>query len=297
MDIFSTHIHHLMSVTLSDLFSSLKKKLTRLYPENEAVSISYLVIEHFCRYSKTDLVLKKEERIENESSEKVFSALKRLMTNEPVQYVLEETSFYGYRFKVTPDVLIPRPETEELVEWILKQSFHSREINIIDIGTGSGCIAVSLKKSLPSSDMFATDISEKALNIAKENASNNNASIDFFRDDIFSTKLKNLRINFDIIVSNPPYVLLSEKDTMLSNVSSFEPHSALFVDDADPLLFYRHIASFAMETLKTNGWLFFEFNESMGEKMRQLLESLRFDSIEIRKDINGTDRMVKAQKK
>jgi release factor glutamine methyltransferase len=225
--------------------------------------------------------------------------LKSLKTGKPLQYVIGETEFYGLTFKVNPSVLIPRPETEELVEWILsdirKSEISPEEIKIIDIGTGSGCIPISLKINLPDAKLYAVDVSLEALEVSRQNSALNNASIYYVQDDILnptSEELKNER--FEIIVSNPPYVLEAEKPKILPNVLDHEPHLALFVPNDDPLIFYKAIADFAIKNSDINVALYLEINENLGEETVKLLEQKGFNNIELRKDLSGKDRMIRS---
>jgi release factor glutamine methyltransferase len=214
-----------------------------------------------------------------------------LKKQKPIQYITGKTSFYGLWFTVNEHVLIPRQETEELVRWIIDENAE-KKINILDIGTGSGCIAVSLKKNLPESDVTAVDISEKALNTARINAENNQSAITFSQVNI----LDNIQIDkqFDLIVSNPPYVRACEKARMQDNVLNYEPAEALYVSDKQPLIFYNSIASFALKHLVDNGLVYLEVNENLADEVALIYENMGFSEVEIRKDINGKDRMMKA---
>src|SRR5688572_8583660 len=219
--------------------------------------------------------------------------VKDLKAHKPIQYILGSTEFYGCRIKVNESVLIPRPETEELVDWI-KTGLKGREPKtILDIGTGSGCIAIALKKIFPQSRVTAMDISEKALEVAAENAQRNNARIDFVLRDILSSPSS--APPFDLIVSNPPYITLSEKAAMNKNVVEYEPHLALFVSEEDALVFYRAIADLARSILVTGGKLYFEINERMGPAVKKLLGEMDFLNVEVKKDLSGKDRMVRAE--
>jgi release factor glutamine methyltransferase len=209
---------------------------------------------------------------------------------------LGHTEFYGLQFKVNPSVLIPRPETEELVEWVLNSNLPQTAINILDIGTGSGCIAISLKKNLPNATIWAIDISAEALKTAKENAKLNDAEVHFIETDVLNQNqtFNLLPLNFNLIISNPPYVTPADKGLMHANVTDFEPHTALFVPQDDPLLFYKSIADLAAKKLIKGGLLFFEINESYGEETAVMLEEKQFKQVELRKDLSGRDRMIKA---
>ena len=221
-------------------------------------------------------------------------AVKDLLKNKPIQYIIGETEFCDLKFKVNENVLIPRPETSELVYKIVERqkTKDKRQLSILDIGTGSGCIAISLAKNIPGSKVHALDISEKALEVAKENAINNNVDVTFINDDILSLK-NNIDTKFDIIVSNPPYVRELEKADMRDNVLNWEPHNALFVSDNDPLIFYRNILEFAKTHLNENGEIWFEINEYLGKEMTDLCKEYGFSDIEIFKDFRGKERGLK----
>ena len=269
------------------------KNLTSVYDAAEAESFFYIILESKKNLKRLDLALKPDlEFSVNEIT--VFRALELNLKNEiPVQYLLGTTSFYDLNFEVNKNVLIPRPETEELVDWIVQDNKKSENsIKILDIGTGSGCIAISLAKNIPNSKITAIDISEKALKIAQKNAIKNNVAATFLKKNIL--KISNLEQIFDIIVSNPPYVRNLEKNEIKKNVLDYEPHLALFVDDDDALIFYRTIATLALKNLSENGKLYFEINQFLGLETVQLLEKLGYKNIELRKDIYGNDRMIKA---
>ncbi len=267
--------------------------LAPLYDTNEADAITTLVLSELTGYSKAKLKAFPETELTGEQAEKLSTILNQLQTGEPLQYILGHTEFYGLKFEVNPNVLIPRPETEELVSWII-EIVGSSPINILDIGTGSGCIAITLKHELKQSIISAIDISKGALKTAKRNAVNNKVEVNFIHADILAHENIKLDEKLDIIVSNPPYVTETDKRQMHSNVTDFEPHSALFVPEEDPLLFYNAIADFAVKNLKSNALLFFEINESYGEATMDMLRSKDFINIELRKDMNGRDRMIKA---
>lgn len=270
------------------------KELLAIYDEVEAESLFYLTLEKFHRLRRIDLALQPNLLIGENEVEKWKSVLTDLKKQKPIQYILGETEFYGLPFLVNKDVLIPRPETEELVELILAESRKSKveSLRILDIGTGSGCIPISLKKNLPDAKVFAVDVSENALEVAKENAKLNSVEVNFIKINILETE--DLDQQFDIIVSNPPYVRMLEKEEIKPNVLEFEPHLALFVEDNDPLLFYRKIAQLAKKNLNENGKLYFEINQYLGKETVGLLESLGFTNIKLLKDIYGNDRMISA---
>lgn len=269
-------------------------ELTYLYPETEIQSFFTILIEFKLHLSRIQLALEHNFELDNDDLDFLQNALLKLKNQIPIQYIVGETSFYGLMLKVDKNVLIPRPETEELVEWILQNHKNSNSLKILDVGTGSGCIAISLAKNLPNAKVSAIDISAEALNVAKNNATMNQVTIDFINADIL--KIEKLENDFDIIVSNPPYVRELEKSQMQQNVLSNEPHIALFVKDENPLLFYDKIAELAKNHLTENGVLYFEINQYLGVETVNLLKSKGFKNIELKKDIYGVDRMVKCER-
>ena len=283
------------------LFNQLVSEITSVYEENEAKSIVYLLLEYYLNLSKTDIVL------DNPISQSVDfqDIIARLKVQEPVQYIIGETEFFGRNFKVTPDTLIPRPETEELVQLTINHyqlsvkseskilPLMTAEAIILDIGTGTGCIAISLACELPNSQVYAYDISENALKIAKENAKKNDINVIFEQADILNVPPSST-IPFSIIVSNPPYVMNTEKLEMEQNVLAYEPHLALFVEDSNPLIFYKAIAEFAAKNLIDKGLCVVEINQAFGLETAALFWNKGFRSVEVVKDIFGKDRFVKA---
>jgi release factor glutamine methyltransferase len=270
------------------------QKLSSIYDSGEAESFFYLILEENQKLKRIDLALNPDLTFSNEEIQLWNSLLEQLQQEIPIQYLLGKTSFYGLDFEVNVNVLIPRPETEELVEWIIqsqKLEEGSRKVKILDIGTGSGCIAIALAKNIPNSAVFAIDVSETALGVARKNAVINDVNVTFFEKNILETE--DLEQNFDIIVSNPPYVRELEKLEIKKNVLDNEPHLALFVEDNDALVFYRKIAELAQKNLSPNGQLFFEINQYLGKEMIDLLEKMGFKNIQLRKDIYGNDRMMK----
>lgn len=284
--------------TIKDVFLEFQQGLTGVYDSRETEAITLLVLEEITGMSRAKLKAFPEDEVDGEAVEKIQGILEELKTGRPVQYILGNTEFYGLIFLVNPATLIPRPETEELVEWIIesqKLKVESQKlISILDIGTGSGCIAISLKKNLPDADVTAIDISADALHTARQNAVINEVKVEFILDDILNTRFDIEHSKFEIIVSNPPYVTLEDKLLMHQNVTGFEPHSALFVPENDPLIFYKAIANYALEHLSPNGMLFFEINENFGKETVELLADKGFIDIELRRDMSGRDRMVKA---
>ncbi|MEN8124345.1 MAG: peptide chain release factor N(5)-glutamine methyltransferase [Bacteroidota bacterium] len=271
-------------------------ELENLYPKTEIESFFYLLTEDFIGLKRVDIALDPKYKIDKILQQKFISALAKLKNEYPIQYIIGKTEFYGLPFKVNNDVLIPRPETEELVQWVINETQEKRKkkkgLTLLDIGTGSGCIAIALAKNLPDAEVWALDISDKALKIAKENAKLNTVNIQFLNENIL--KVEKLSVKFDIIISNPPYVRELEKSKIQNNVLLNEPHLALFVKDEDPLLFYDKIAGHALEILNQNGMLFFEINQDFGKGIVKLLKEKGFQNIELKKDIFGVDRMVKA---
>ena len=282
--------------TVKDVFTKYRTALQPLYDAQEADAIVLTVLKEVTGQSNAYLKAFPEYEITADMQTKLKQILDQLITGKPLQYVLGHTEFYGLPFKVNPSVLIPRPETEELVDWVLNSNLPPSAINILDIGTGSGCIAISLKKNLPNAPVWAMDISATALKTAKENAELNSVNVNFIEADVLnSTQTFNLLPStFNLLISNPPYVTPTDKQLMHTNVTDFEPHSALFVSQEDPLLFYKAIADLAIEKLVKGGLLFFEINESYGNEMLSMLTNKGFKEIELRKDMSGRDRMIKA---
>ncbi len=277
--------------------STFLQELSSLYDEKEIESFFYIVLECFHNIKRIDLALNPEMEMDAMQLLRWESVLSELKKEKPIQYIVGATEFYGLPFLVNGNTLIPRPETEELVEWILestKYEIQSTRFRILDIGTGSGCIAISLAKNLPNAQVSAIDVSEKAFATANRNAEINEVNVDFILKNILETE--DLNEQFDIIVSNPPYVRNLEKAEIKPNVLEFEPHLALFVDDNDALLFYRKIAQLAMKNLSENGQLYFEINQYLGKETVELLEILGFKNIILKKDIYGNDRMIRCTK-
>ena len=270
----------------------LRSQLQGLYPDTEIRSFSYLIIEKLTGFSRTEVYVNKNTLFSVEQQHEIESFIEKLKKYVPIQYILGETEFYGLPFYVNESVLIPRPETEELVDWIRNENDRTAELQLLDIGTGSGCIAIALKHEFKNSVVDAFDISVDALDTAKQNSALNNLTINFSAIDILN--VPDLPTKWDIIVSNPPYITEREKEGMLANVLDHEPHLALFVPDNDPLLFYRNIALFAQKHLNANGKLYFEINREAGLSCIELLNTMGYRDVELRKDILRNDRMVKA---
>jgi release factor glutamine methyltransferase len=285
----------------SHFFNSLKN----IQDEQEIESFFFILTEYLHNLKRVDVALNPNFELSDAEVEKWNAILLDLLKEKPIQYITGEAWFYGLRFEVNENTLIPRPETEELVEFILKETSNfqlpASSLNILDIGTGTGCIPILLKANLPQANVSAIDVSEKALDVAKRNADLNKVEINFIQANILevedlsilSTSNSQLPASIDIIVSNPPYVRNLEKQEIKKNVLDYEPHLALFVEDTDALLFYRKIAQLALKNLSPNGLLFFEINQYLGKETLELLESLGFKNIELKKDIYRNDRMIR----
>ena len=271
--------------------------LKNIQDEQEIESFFFILTEYLHNLKRVDVALNPNFELSEDGVKKWNAILLDLQQEKPIQYITGEAWFYGLRFEVNENTLIPRPETEELVEWIIesqKSKVQSQKFDILDIGTGSGCIPIALKANLPQANVSAIDVSEEALEVAKRNAAINKVDINFIQANIL--EVEDLNCHFDIIVSNPPYVRVLEKQEIKKNVLDYEPHLALFVDDNDALLFYRKITQLALKNLAPNGLLFFEINQYLGKETVILLENLGFKNIELRKDIYGNDRMIKCEK-
>ena len=280
---------------LSQLKINFTTVLQGVYDKEEVHCFFYILCDFFLQYSRFEVSMALDTIVSAKNITVFEKALLRLKKQEPIQYILGTTEFYGLTFKVNKHTLIPRPETEELVDWVLS-NLHDQDsmLDILDIGTGSGCIAISLAKNIPTAIVSGLDISEKALEVAQENAVKNQVLVSFCQKDILRTT--SLEKKYDVIVSNPPYVRQLEKKAMNPNVLDYEPGVALFVPNEDPLLFYRKIAQLAMVSLQTRGWLYFEINEYLSKEMDVLLKDIGFANIEIKKDFREVPRMIKCQK-
>ncbi|MCR9262808.1 MAG: peptide chain release factor N(5)-glutamine methyltransferase [Flavobacteriaceae bacterium] len=306
---------------LQEVKTIFHKELDGIYPKEEVDAFFYRCIEHYLGLQRFVLAVKPNTTVTKEDEQPLFEALAQLKQERPLQYILGTAHFMDMEFAVNEDVLIPRPETEELVQWIMddvknqksEREHRTSEIRILDIGTGSGCIAIALAKYIPTAKVYALDISEKALKVARKNAEANSVDVTFLKQSILEPELAlelvlapelapelalgpelALELEFDIVVSNPPYVRELEKKEIKKNVAGHEPHLALFVPNEDPLLFYRAIAHFANKNLTKNGSLYLEINQYLGVETQALLKAHNFSEIELRKDIFGNDRMIKA---
>ncbi|WP_274476481.1 peptide chain release factor N(5)-glutamine methyltransferase [Mangrovimonas aestuarii] len=298
---------------LKDVQRLFHRSLRGDYEAEEINAFFYTLIEKYYNCTRLQLALKPNFTINEVEQEEIIEALEQLKQHKPIQYITKETEFFGLSFSVDENVLIPRPETEELVAWVLSDYREKEgEIIILDIGTGSGCIAISLAKYLPNAKVYALDVSGGALALARKNAENNNVQVNFVEADILHMEngwnishengeeprfiqgeLEKARVKFDVIVSNPPYVREQEKENMKENVLMHEPNLALFVSDGNPLLFYKAITKFAKRTLLPKGELFFEINEYLGHDMKTLLEHNGFVDIDLKQDMFAKDRMIK----
>lgn len=269
----------------------IKEKLSHLYPERELESFTVWILSHVLGYDRTQIIMKEDRILPEDVSIKIENMVDRLTNQEPIQYITGDTEFAGLNLNVKPGVLVPRPETEELVSRIANGlDIHPKKI--LDIGTGSGCIALALKKYLPAATVYACDISNEALNLSRENARLNNLDVNIFYYDVLTEK-GDLPVNeFDLIVSNPPYILESEKEFMHANVLNFEPHLALFVPDNDPLKFYKAITAFAKRHLAEGAKIWFEINENRSDDVVDLLRLNNFKDVKPIIDIFGKMRFV-----
>src|SRR4030095_8830914 len=288
-------------MTIGESRKEIVRHIHSIYDEVEGTNIAELLLEHITRLQRIERVVKKDQPLAVKQVQLLNAAIERLQNHEPVQYSTNEAWFAGMKLYVDRSVLIPRPETEELVEWILKEFRMLRRspfgqnvrCKILDVGTGSGCIAIALKKNLPAAEVWACDVSDEALNIARMNADALQAAIDFVPLDFLNKEQRKQLPQVDVIVSNPPYVPQKDKTEMRKNVVDFEPSAALFVPDNDPLVFYSAIADFGKGKLNSNGVIYLEIHEGLGAQIRKLFQEKGYGSIEIKKDLQGKDRMAK----
>ncbi|WP_432713975.1 peptide chain release factor N(5)-glutamine methyltransferase [Pedobacter sp.] len=270
------------------------QEIANLYDNEEAESLYYMALEKLTGWGRSKIIFNQEQEIQTTELKLIKDLIVQLQQGKPIQYILEEAHFYGMTLMVSPAVLIPRAETEELVDWIIEEVKGIQPAgNLLDVGTGSGCIAISLKKHLPEWNVAALDISESALKVAAHNALQNKVIVEFIHADVlqFQTAQK-----YDLIVSNPPYIKEDEKEQMHTNVMEHEPHSALFVSNQNPLVFYKAIAALAEKNLNEKGYLFFEINEYLGQETVEMLAAYGFENIVLRKDMQGKDRMICCRK-
>lgn len=280
--------------TVQDTINSLRMALTAIYPEQEATAIARQVLEHVLQKSRLALSLEREAEVNPSDSEKIEQILQRLLRHEPLQYVLGVAHFYGLELLVDERVLIPRPETEELVDLVVKEHRARQSLQVLDICAGSGCIPLALAANLATSNVYGLELSEGALQVARANAAKYNLPVEWLHQDVFEAIQKIAPHSLDIITSNPPYVLEREKQDMRANVLQFEPHLALFVPNEEALKYYKRIADVAAELLKKGGKLYFEINEKYGIGVKELLQKAGFSEIDVLKDLFGKDRIVRA---
>lgn len=280
-------------MNLEEFYKLIQVKLDRKFDKNEVEEFFFRLIDHYCQVDRLKYILNSKLELNKIEEVNLVRSIKFLEKESPIQYITGQTQFMGMNFTVNKNVLIPRPETEELVRWIV-QDLHSNK-RVLDIGTGSGCIATSLSKLMDNCIVFGWDISSDALDIASKNSKNNSVNVKYDLVDI--TYEKQCSEKFDIIVSNPPYVTQDDKLLMSKNVISYEPHIALFVKENDPLFFYKKILNFSKKNLISNGTIYFEINENFSKQVNKLLKKEGFHDIIVRKDFRGKYRMVKAIKK
>ena len=280
-------------MTLKAYRTHFYKELEALYPQEEYETFFKFLVQEYLKLAAYEIPLNFQLKLDEAQRNLFDKALSRLQQNEPLQYIVASTEFYGFPFQLSPAVLIPRPETEELVDWIYTD-FKNTSCTILDIGTGSGAIAVSLAKLLPEAKVTAIDVSEDALKIAEANASSNAVNVQFIKQDILDCQA--LDRSYDVIVSNPPYVRDLEKVEIKANVLNYEPHLALFVEDQNALIFYKKIAELAIKALQPNGILYFEINQYLSVETVSLLKNIGFSQVELRDDFAGKPRMIKAQR-
>ncbi len=280
-----------VGMTWNEYYRYYLQKLQSIYSLNEAAAVTGLLFENKTGISRKNIVTNPGKALTGEQIKILDEALAQLLTYKPLQHITGEAWFYNIRFAVNENVLIPRPETEELVKWILDEN--DGDISLLDIGSGSGCIPVALKKNRGNANITSIDVSHEALLIAKQNAVSNEADVLFMQVDLLDRAAWQQLCNYDIIVSNPPYIPMNEKEKMDLNVTGYEPHTALFVPSHSPLLFYEHIAAFAQVHLNKEGKVYVEIHEDLGTETANIFSAV-FNQVEIRKDINGKDRMIKA---
>jgi release factor glutamine methyltransferase len=287
----------------------IRQQLNNLYDGSESASIALLLLEHCTTFTATDIVLHREQAMTTEQEERLEAALQRLQKAEPLQYITNKAWFYGLELYVDKNVLIPRPETEELVDWVVRDVKASGKdvfekgttdadattsLKIVDVGTGSGCIALAVKKAMPKAEVWGCDVNEEALNVARRNGSSLNVRVDFQGINFLDAPQQKFLPTVDIIISNPPYIPLVQKDSLHPNVVEHEPHTALFVQDEDPLIFYKAIAHFGKKRLYQNGAIYVEVHEDLSNEAAAVFDSTGYRAVELKKDMQGKNRMLKA---
>lgn len=279
---------------LSDILKYYKLKLESAFNEQESISLLYKLFDDFFGYSKIDMVKNSEIRLSESELLKVHFAVKDLLESKPIQYITGKVEFLDFKLSIEEGVLIPRPETEELVQLIIEGVKVNSGLRVLDIGSGSGCIPIALKSCMKSSEVIGIDVSKIAIQLARKNALTNKLDVDFRKIDVFKDDQVLSLGKFDILVSNPPYVRNLEKSMMQANVLNYEPELALFVDDQDPLIYYKQIAQLGKKLLNEGGKLYFEINEALGDEMIALMNSYGYQKVQLIKDFNNKDRFIKA---
>jgi release factor glutamine methyltransferase len=280
-------------MTIQDARKKIIEEISNLYEGSESSNIAQLALEHVTQLPKLDWI-KKQELLNHTQQKSIEAIIERLKKHEPIQYIISACWFAGMKFYVDKNVLIPRPETEELVDWLVKDcKSEARHFKILDIGTGSGCIAITIKKKFPGVEMWACDVSDSALTVARMNADRFETAIDFVALDFLNAEERKQLPNIDFIIANPPYVPLKDKNPMKKNVVDYEPHLALFVSDEDPLVFYKEIADFGKKHVHPGGRIYLEIHEELGERVKNLFLETNYSEVEIKTDMQGKDRMVK----
>ena len=293
-------------MTIHDASKELIRELSVIYDERESSAIADWVLEHLTGWKKSERMINKKSRLMEPAIEKLQTITQQLTAHKPVQYVLKEAYFHGMKLYVDENVLIPRPETEELVQWTIDEVYSlqfresefgetdfDRTLSVLDVGTGSGCIPISLKKEMPRLEIYACDISDSALSVAKKNADDQKAEIEFRRIDFLNETERSTLPQFDLIVSNPPYISVEEKESIHKHVIEYEPHLALFVPEDDSLIFYRALADFGKSHLSKGGCMIMEIHFEKAKAVRTLFGQDGYET-ELRKDMHGNDRMIKA---
>lgn len=278
---------------MNEMLSKLRRELRPIYGNRETEAIIRLIFHYVKGWSTVDILVHQGDVLSDFAKTEIEGILGRLLHHEPIQYITGEARFHGMDLKVTPDVLIPRPETDELTDMVISDCGDREDLRVLDVATGSGCIAIALARNLRFASVTAIDVSEKALEVARENAVRLKAKVDFIHADVFKW---NPSASYDVIVSNPPYIDESERESMEANVTDYEPSLALFVPDSDPLRFYRRICAIACDSLKGGGSLYFEINPRHSADMVSLLEGQGFVEVEVYRDSYGKERFVKALK-
>lgn len=281
-------------MTYSELKLLWRSKLESIYDQDECDNLFYLTCYHIKQWGRSRVLFEKDNTLSEDDEIAFAEILKPLLTQKPIQYIFGETEFYQLKFKVDEDVLIPRPETEELVDWIVKDYMGKRNIKFLDIGTGSGCIAIALAKNMIHAQAYAMDISNQALTVAEINAHELNVELHLLKADILEMTDVVVDEHFNLIVSNPPYILKQEAGNMKQNVLSFEPHTALFVTNNDPLQFYKAIADFTILNLQKEGQIYFETHEDYHQQVIQMLQDKGFSNVTTKKDLQNKPRFVRA---